>query len=581
MLEGGFGIVAIGKGDIVEFDACAAEAIEHRGCMRVEPVFERRLGEGLAIGGRGCPFRRGRAEGRFPGLSRIERAMRLRRIDDGRNRLEHLVDALGRYIGPRQEDEDDADHHERHDDDHGIRDERDHVAGLDGAVVDVRSSHPHDQNRNGVHDKHDRRLKQRHRPIREQLRIAQLARCRSESFLFVCAPSERPHDQNARKHLARDEVHAIDELLHAAELGHGDRKDDGEHHGDDDDSKHDDPAHGKIRAGNHDDAADREDRRIEHHAQHDDEHHLDLLDVVRAARDERRGGEAVDFGIRERNDLLEQGAAHIACDLRGRARCDEGDEYRGDHHDGGHAEHARTDRDERVHLHRIGIVPERPILGDGRLDALLSDDLGECIVVQIGELRKAGTAAVGRIGRLLHGVLDIPLRQSARIVGLAHPGKPIGVESCDGAVFGHRDDEQRKAQGVVEIGAVRAAVRVKFPGSCIGFVIRGFDQGFIVLACEHRGETAGRIAHLGRARVLDAGLLDADVDDVRRQSRQGQIGERLHDEQRGDGEHGRNRMPQIAEYAHMTSFPCAHVMFPAHAPCRRAVGIDAAAHAPF
>ncbi len=221
---------------------------------------------------------------------------------------------------------------------------------------------------------------------------------------------------------------------------------------------------------------------------------------------------------------------------------------------------------------------------------MLASEDDEALIESSYDETDAGTWELNACGRAYRADLDdalslpllvVSMAEDGSVVGLAHPGKPIGVEPRDGAVFGHRDDEQRKAQGVVEIGAVRAAVRVKFPGSCIGFVIRGFNQGFIVLACEHRGETAGRIAHLGRARVLDAGLLDADVDDVRRQSRQGQIGERLHDEQRGDGEHGRNRMPQIAEYAHMTSFPCAHAMFPAHAPCRHAVGIDAAAHAPF
>ena len=69
------------------------------------------------------------------------------------------------------------------------------------------------------------------------------------------------------------------------------------------DGQRDDPAEAGLRARDHDDAAEADDRRIEHDAHDQHAHRLDLRDVVRAARDERGRRELVHLGGRERQHL--------------------------------------------------------------------------------------------------------------------------------------------------------------------------------------------------------------------------------------------------------------------------------------
>ena len=84
---------------------------------------------------------------------------------------EHLAQALGGHVGAGQHDGDHADDEAAHDDDHGVGDERDEVAGLD-RVRGRRSlrADPHDEPRRrgsstsiigGHHERHD--------AVREQL----------------------------------------------------------------------------------------------------------------------------------------------------------------------------------------------------------------------------------------------------------------------------------------------------------------------------------------------------------------------------------------------------------------------------
>ena len=60
-----------------------------------------------------------------------------------------------------------------------------------------------------------------------------------------------------------------------------------------------------------DDAADAHDGRIEHDAQQHDHQHLDLLDIVGAAGDERGGGEAVHLRVGEGDHLAEHPAPQV------------------------------------------------------------------------------------------------------------------------------------------------------------------------------------------------------------------------------------------------------------------------------
>ena len=73
--------------------------------------------------------------GGLPGATNLradQRVLRLARLGVGNGGLafEHLINALSGHIGARQHDGEHADHKEAHDDDHGVGDERDEVAGL-------------------------------------------------------------------------------------------------------------------------------------------------------------------------------------------------------------------------------------------------------------------------------------------------------------------------------------------------------------------------------------------------------------------------------------------------------------------
>ena len=142
-------------------------------------------------------------------------------IGDAALGCQYLVDALCGNLGARQEHRDHGHHEEAHDDEHGVGDEGDHVAGLDGAVVDIARGDPHDQHRNAVHDQHHAREHERHHPVREQLGALELQARFVEALFFVLLAVEGPDDRQAGQHLAGNQIHPVDQSLHDLELGQG------------------------------------------------------------------------------------------------------------------------------------------------------------------------------------------------------------------------------------------------------------------------------------------------------------------------------------------------------------------------
>ena len=463
------------------------------------------------------------------------------RVADGGLCFQHLVHALGRHVGARQHDGDHADHEEAHDDDHRVGDERDEVARLDGAVVDVAAAHPYDEHRHAVHDEHHQGHHERHDAVREQLRLHELGGSLVEALLLVGLAVERADDGQAREDLARHEVHAVDEGLHDLELG---QRHAHQHHDEHEDDRHgqdDDPAHGEVRARNHDDAADGEDGRVQHHAQQHDGDHLHQLDVVRAARDERGGRETLHLGVRERHHAAEQLRAQRGAHLRGRARGDEAHEHGGDHAEGGKPQHQKADAHEVAHLHVGQIVAERLVLSLGGGDGLLVDD------------------GVAHVPHMLLGLVqhieDLLLVDSAGLVGLHHL-----VEVEVGDLAGIMDGNQRQGHHAVELLLLLLALVVELVRAVVRLGVSVAERLLVVDRKHHGDLVMGLGRHLVGGRMLHAGLLDAHIDDIGRVVRQRQVGERLHDEQAHDEQHGHLAVLQIANYAHGASSPSARLL---------------------
>ena len=301
------------------------------------------------------------------------RIARFGRIFDGRTRRKHFVNTFGRHVRARQHDRDHADDEERHDDDHGIGDERDHVARLDHALVNIAAANPDDKDRNRVHDEHHRRHHEGHHTVGKELRAHEVRVCTVEALFLETLAVERADDGKAREHFARDQVHPVDELLHDLELRHRKRHKDADHHEKAHDREHDNPRHRGIGGRNHDDTADCQNRRIDDHAQQHDRDHLDLLDVVGSARDERSGRKPVDFCVRKRNDLPEQPSTQRAAHFCRRTCSEEAHRDGSGHAKGRHAEHRSACAQQVRHLDGAYVNARSLGLCASRRDSLLVD----------------------------------------------------------------------------------------------------------------------------------------------------------------------------------------------------------------
>ena len=210
--------------------------------------------------------------------------------------MQDLIHARRRDLRTRQHHRNDRDHHKGHDDHRRIARKSDHVADLHMSGVDALGAEPLDHDRDAVHDERHNRPHERHGTVDEQLRVHERGARGIEALLLMPLAVEGADDRQTGQDLAADEVDIVHALLHGAKLRHGDLHQHAHEQQHRRDSQRDDPAEAGLCARDHDDAAEPDDRRVEHDAHEHHAHRLDLRDIVRAARDERGRGELVHLG---------------------------------------------------------------------------------------------------------------------------------------------------------------------------------------------------------------------------------------------------------------------------------------------
>ena len=371
------------------------------------------------------------------------------------------------------------------------------------------AAEPHDADRHKVHDEHHKRHHERHDAVREQLRFHQARARLVEAILLMLLAVERPHDRKAHEHLARHEVHAVDQLLHDLELRHGDLD---EHHEDErnrEDGDDDDPAHREVGARDHDDAADCEDGRVENHAQQHHGDHLDLLDIVGPTRNQRRRAKRLNFSIGEGDDLVEKPPTQGSSHLRRSSRREEADCNRDDHSERGEHEHLGARGEKIVHLHGIHVDAELLVFRPSGGDALLCDE---------------------RVRHVTHRLTRL-IEHGHHIVFAHKPGIERRfhlVEVKVGNLVGIVDGGERKRHCLVEVLSLPIPrLREGVVPAC-GLVVRLSEELLVGFGQHHLHEVVGALGKLRCGRVLHARLLDSHIDDVGGVSRKRQVAECLH-----------------------------------------------------
>ena len=242
---------------------------------------------------------------------------------------------------------------------------------MHGSHIDELSAEPNDHHAGDVHDQHHRGHHEGHGAIGEELRFEKLAVGPLETRLLIGLAIEGAHHGKPRELFARNQVDLVDELLHNAELRHGNAHEqtDDRHHRNN--RKHDDPPKRQRALHHHDDAADRHDGRVEHHTLKDDRNHLNQLYVVGAARDQRCRTEGIDFLVGKAHHLREEILAQTTADLGSRPRGNESDHDARQHGKGGHTEHQGARLQQISHLQETEVAASALVLGTSSLDSLL------------------------------------------------------------------------------------------------------------------------------------------------------------------------------------------------------------------
>jgi hypothetical protein len=155
------------------------------------------------------------------------------------------------------------------------------------------------------------------------------------------------HGPEERHRPSRDYAH------HECHQGHDDDEKTGERH---------------VLAERHDDAADEHDRGDDHDVEGHDQDHLNLLDVVRVARDQRRSAEDVGLLLGKAHHLAEDRAPHVTAERHGRPRAEE------DGNDCAQADQKRDQQHETAGADDVAGVA---------LDHAVVDDVG----VQVGQVQ--------------------------------------------------------------------------------------------------------------------------------------------------------------------------------------------------
>ena len=156
---------------------------------------------------------------------------------------------------------------------------------------------------------------------------------------------------------------------------------------------------------------------------------------------------------------------------------------------------------------------------------------------------------------LVQHIEDLLLVDSAGLVGLHHLAE---VEVGD--LAGIMDGNQRQGHHAVELLLLLLALVVELVRAVVRLGVSVAERLLVVDRKHHSDLVMGLGRHLVGGRMLHAGLLDAHIDDIGRVVRQRQVGERLHDEQAHDEQHGHLAVLQIANYAHGASSPSARLL---------------------
>ena len=213
------------------------------------------------------------------------------------------------------------------------------------------SAKPDDHDGHAVHDQHHGGHHDIHDPVGEQLGFHQIFIGRIEPFLFIFFPIEGTDDGKAGQDLPRHQIQAVHQSLHLSELRHRHEQKrhhqyKNRHHG-----NYDDPAESGAGSRHPDDAANADDRSVEHHTQQHDLHHLHLLDIVGASGDQRRDGEFVQLIVGKGQHLRKYLSPQLHTDLRGRPGRKQAGQHRCGNHQEGEAQHLRSGGEQVAHLY--------------------------------------------------------------------------------------------------------------------------------------------------------------------------------------------------------------------------------------
>ena len=202
---------------------------------------------------------------------------------------------------------------------------------------------------------------------------------------------ERADGHQAVEQLAGGKVHAVHKALHLFELGHGEAHE----HADNGRNRDDGHGDGPLQAGVvGQDAHDGDDAHDGGHQAHADKQgcsHLDLLNVVGAAGNERGLAKFAHLGRREVHNLVEGLAAQVAGDGAGGARS------HGTGQDGGDERHQAQAEHRGRHVAQVGV------LHVGGVDALR---LVLVLYIAHGALGDDGARHGAHFVRHLVGALD-------------------------------------------------------------------------------------------------------------------------------------------------------------------------------
>ena len=370
---------------------------------------------------------------------------------------------------------------------------------------------------------------------------------------------ERADGHEAVEQLTRGKVHAVHKALHLFELGHGKAHEHADDGRDRDDGHGDGPLQAGVVGQDAHDGDDAHDGRHKAHADKQGRGHLDLLNIVGAAGDERGLTKLAHLGRREVHDLVEGLAAQVTGDGAGGARChgagqDGGDErhqaqaeHRGGHvaqigvlHVGGvdalglvlvlHVGHGALGDDgarHGTHLvgHLVGAVDKLALVDQAALDAQTQACHGDLAAIGL-DLR---LHVLRRLGLLLH-LGELLGRHRGHLLGGGHGLLALAVGSILAGRTGHvphgvgvdalvegEDDGLGQAHNVGELAAVSTLVLgalVRADAILVRFAKRGLHR-FGVLGAHKELKVVERVGAdgVGHGRS-DASLLHTHVDDV-------------------------------------------------------------------